>query len=55
MVCFILFPEQVMDSSYLRLLVGVREYYRTHDFYHASARGNLAVLDSTSASYSTDE
>lgn len=46
---------QVMDSSYLRLLGGIREHDNAHVQYHAPARGNLVVLDTTSASYSLEE
>jgi hypothetical protein len=52
---FILFLHLVMDSSYLRLLGGVREHDRANVLYQAPARGNLVVLESTSASYSTEE
>jgi hypothetical protein len=44
-----------MNSSYLRLLGGVREHARANIQYHAPARGNLVVTDSTSASYSSEE
>ena len=55
MLYFILVPHMVMDSSYLRLLGGVREHDHVNVQYHAPARGNLVVLYSTSASYSTEE
>ena len=51
----ILLPHQVMDSSDLRLLGGVREHDRANVQYHAPARGNLVVLNPTSTSYSTEE
>jgi len=44
-----------MNSSSLRLLGGVREHDRANIQYHAPARGNLVVMDSTSASYSSEE
>ncbi len=44
-----------MNSSYLRLLQGVRDHNRAHIQYLAPTRGNLVVMDSTSASYSSEE
>ena len=56
MIFFILLPHQVMDSSYLRLLGGViREHDHANVQYHAPTRGNLVILDATSASYSSTE
>ena len=44
-----------MNSCYLRLFGGVREHARANIQHHAPARENLVVMDSTSASYSTEE
>ncbi len=44
-----------MDLSNIRLRGGVREHDRANVQYLAPAQENIVVVDSTSASYSTEE